>query len=417
MHINIPKGLLFLSDFFEANRPIPVYDIKNVTDTPPNPPVFKGNIPSPSGGRSHDLTADTARVYDASTEKGLTITDYTYLSGTFTLGTQYNHFYNNRRGKNPNDFSSPTINPIGHDAVPSTNGNYLFSADERGGGDIAEGSATRQMAAYLKIWDIDTLDIPPVNGYRYPIRKVYEVRECPTCSPNGSFANSYFTDLVTGEFSNSIHNVHIRNEGGSDVAYISYYTKGLRILNVANPLSPTELGYYDTPAVANYINPVYNGSWGVYPHFNSGTILVSDMRGLHVFRRATEVSGTISANTTWSGARFITGNITVQNNATLTIAAGTTVAFANGTNLTVNAGSKILANGTATQRIKFTANTSPAGRSQYGTIFLYGSGNQFQYCTVEYSDWGLKFVGPASGNVVSNCTFRQNDQAIRIHYN
>lgn len=85
LHINITKGLLFLSDFFEANRPIPVYDIKNVTDTPPNPPVFKGNIPSPSGGRSHDLTADTARVYDASTEKGLTITDYTYLSGTSRL--------------------------------------------------------------------------------------------------------------------------------------------------------------------------------------------------------------------------------------------------------------------------------------------------------------------------------------------
>lgn len=415
LHINIIKGLLFLSDFADLNRPIPVYDIKNVTDTPPNPPVFKGNIPAPSGGRSHDMTADTARVYDASTEKGVTITDYAYSGGTFTAGTQRNHFYNNRRGKNPNDFTSPTVTPIGHDATVSTNGNYLFSTDERGGGDTAEGSPTRQMAAYLKFWDISNINAPPdANGFRYPIRKVYEVKEA---SATGSFANNYFSDLVSGEASNSIHNVHIRNEGGSDVAYLSYYTKGLRILDVANPLSPTELGYYDTPAVTGYVYPVYNGSWGVYPYFNSGTIVASDMRGLYVFRRATEVSGTISANTTWSGARFITGNITVQNNAILTISAGTTVAFANGTNLTVNAGSKILANGTATQRIKFTANTSPAGRSQYGTIFLYGSGNQFQYCTVEYSDWGLKFVGPASGNVVSNCTFRQNDQAIRIHYN
>jgi hypothetical protein len=103
LHINTTNGLLFLSEF-TTNQPVPAYDINNVT------PVFKGNIPAPSNGRSHDMTVTTSRVYDASTEKGVTITDYTYSGGTFTAGTQRNHFYNNRRGKNPNDFSSPTIN-------------------------------------------------------------------------------------------------------------------------------------------------------------------------------------------------------------------------------------------------------------------------------------------------------------------
>jgi hypothetical protein len=110
LHINTTNGLLFLSDL-TTNHSIPVYDINSIT------PVFKGNIPSPSGGRSHDLTATTNRVYDASNIKGLTITDYAYSGGTFTAGTQRNHFYNARRGKNPNNFASPKLDPVAHDAT------------------------------------------------------------------------------------------------------------------------------------------------------------------------------------------------------------------------------------------------------------------------------------------------------------
>ena len=44
------------------------------------------------------------------------------------------------------------------------------------------------------------------------------------------------------------------------------------------------------------------------------------------------------------------------------------------------------------------------------------SNNTFEYCTIEGSDWGLKFYGTpstTSGNVVKNCTLKKNDQAIR----
>jgi hypothetical protein len=206
--------------------------------------------------------------------------------------------------------------------------------------------------------------------------------------------------------------VHIRNEGGSDIAYISYYTKGLRILNVANPLSPTEIGWYDTPTnVTEFIYPIANGSWGVYPYFSSGTILVSDVKGLYVFRRATEVSGTISSNTTWSGAIFVTNSITVSNNATLTIQPGTTVAFADGKSLTVNAGAKIIADGTSTQTIKFTSNSHPPARAKWGNIVIYSTDNVFDYCTVEYGNQSIKILN--GGATISNCIFQQNDQAIR----
>lgn len=291
LHINTTKRLLFLSDF-QLNQPISVYDITNGALVP------KGSIPQLiSNASSHDLHASDTRVYDASLRGGTTITVYTYDGSTFNYTSQRRHFYNVKRGIHPSKYIAPdTLQPFTHDAVPSTNELYLYTTTERGGGDTSSTSETRQRGAYLYIWNISSIDAPPNQyGYRYPIKKVYEVKEA-TQTP--SFNDSTFAPLVPGEFSNSIHNVHIRNESGSDVAYISYYTKGLRILNVANPLSPTEIGYYDTPPVANYINPVYNGSWGVYPYFNSGTILGSDMRGLYVFRRATEVSGTVSSNKT-----------------------------------------------------------------------------------------------------------------------
>ena len=398
LHINTTNGLLFLSDL-TTNHFIPVYDINSVS------PVFKGNISEPAGGRSHDLTATTNRVYDASNVKGLTITDYTYSGGIFTPGTQRNHFYNARRGKSPNDFSLPKLDPVAHDATISTNGNYLYSTEERGGGDSP---SDRQLAAYLKVWDIDSLDIPPTNGYRYPIRKVYQVKE--TSAP-GSFNTSTFDSLLAGEFANSIHNVLIRNEGGSDIAYISYYTKGLRILDVANPLSPTELGYYDTPAVTGYVYPVYNGSWGVYPYFSSGTIVVSDMRGLYVFRRASECGGTITTNVTWSGAIFITTNVTVNSGATLTISPGTTVAFANGTGLTVN-GNLIAVSDDPNKRISFTSNSVPLTAGSWNGITINASANAstLRRCDVKYAADGIDilYTGNTNNVTIDKCKITNN---------
>jgi len=409
LHINVNKGLLFLSDFIQG-LPIPVYDINNVNS---GPPVFKANIPQLiSNASSHDLHASDTRVYDASLRGGTTITDYTYSSGTFNHTAQRRHFYNVKRGKHPSKYIPPdTLQPFTHDAVPSTNEQYLYTTTERVGDDIAENSPTRQRGAYLYIWDISSINAPLNQyGYRYPIKKVYEVKEA-TQTP--SFNDSTFAPLVSGEFSNSIHNVYIRNEGGSDVAYISYYTKGLRILNVANPLSPSEIGYYDTPGVGNYIYPVYDGPWGVYPFFNSGTIIVSDVRGLYVFRRAIEVSGTISANTTWSGAIFVTGNVTVSSSATLTVSAGTTVAFANGTSLTIN-GKLVADSNDPNKRISFTSNSAPLTPGSWNGITI-NSGNgsnvsTLRRCNVTYATTGITitYTGQANTVTIDKCRISNN---------
>lgn len=75
-----------------------------------------------------------------------------------------------------------------------------------------------------------------------------------------------------------VHNV----ETYGDFAIIAHYSAGIRILNIANPMSPIELGWYDTYTANNNSN--YSGCWGVYM-FPSGKIIGSDIsNGLHVIK-------------------------------------------------------------------------------------------------------------------------------------
>jgi choice-of-anchor B domain-containing protein len=90
----------------------------------------------------------------------------------------------------------------------------------------------------------------------------------------------------------SIHNVHIRG----DLAYISYYTEGMRVVDITDPTLPVEVGYYDTwPGASGG----FNGNWEVYPHAQSGNAYLSDIStGLYVVRfepTRGSVSGTVRA--------------------------------------------------------------------------------------------------------------------------
>lgn len=62
--------------------------------------------------------------------------------------------------------------------------------------------------------------------------------------------------------------------------YMSNYTRGLTILDITDPARPVEVGFLDTfPGDSNS----FNGAWGVYPFFFSGTIAISDINsGLYL---------------------------------------------------------------------------------------------------------------------------------------
>ncbi|MEL6329695.1 MAG: choice-of-anchor B family protein [Planctomycetota bacterium] len=75
------------------------------------------------------------------------------------------------------------------------------------------------------------------------------------------------------------HNLYVH--GG--LIYQANYRSGLRVFETSDPLRPTEIGFYDTFPSSDSAN--FNGAWSVYPFFESGTVVVSDIeRGLFVFR-------------------------------------------------------------------------------------------------------------------------------------
>ena len=78
------------------------------------------------------------------------------------------------------------------------------------------------------------------------------------------------------------HNLYIKG----DRMYQANYQAGLRILDISNPESPQEIGFFDTtPYEGN--PPTMAGAWTAYPFLESGTLLVSSTQeGLFLLRPA-----------------------------------------------------------------------------------------------------------------------------------
>jgi choice-of-anchor B domain-containing protein len=88
------------------------------------------------------------------------------------------------------------------------------------------------------------------------------------------------------------HNVHVLN----DFIVLAHYTNGVTILDGRRPDNLVEVGRFDTYPVNQ---TGFFGVWGVYPYFNSGIIIASDINtGLHVLQP------------TYSRACWLEGNIT-----------------------------------------------------------------------------------------------------------
>jgi len=123
-----------------------------------------------------------------------------------------------------------------HNADLTIDGRYVMTSDEVG--------ATPKT---LKVWDLADLD---------------DIVKVADWTP------------AEGE---TIHNVHIKGT----VAYIAWYSAGTRIVDISDPVNPVEIGFYDTSPGSG---PQNFGNWEVYPYFESGKIISSEMaRGLYVF--------------------------------------------------------------------------------------------------------------------------------------
>ncbi|MGI5308586.1 choice-of-anchor B family protein [Rheinheimera sp. WS51] len=77
--------------------------------------------------------------------------------------------------------------------------------------------------------------------------------------------------------------------------YMSNYQRGLTILDISNPASPIEAGYFDTFLPSD--GAAFNGMWGTYPYLPSGVVLGSDINsGLYILADNTKetAAGTLS---------------------------------------------------------------------------------------------------------------------------
>jgi len=138
------------------------------------------------------------------------------------------------------DKSAPSIvssfaNPLGvtHNTWLSDDGKHLGVTAETPGG-------------FLSIYDVSTLASPfMVSGFH---------------GPNLESPRSF------------IHNV--RMKGNLTIA--SWYTEGVRVVDMSDPTLPVEVGSYDTfPGASGG----FHGNWDVDPYLPSGTIVASDIEG------------------------------------------------------------------------------------------------------------------------------------------
>ena len=106
----------------------------------------------------------------------------------------------------------------------------------------------------------------------------------------------------------------------------------------------------------------------------------------------TNVSGGIYVNTTWTKANspyIVTDTVVVFPGVTLTIEPGVVVKFADNQQLEIRQGT-LIANGTSTDSITFTSNSSSPTPGIYVGVYLNGDmTSQLIYCNFYYAAYGL----------------------------
>lgn len=202
-------------------------------------PTSPDSVGSWEGEYLHDIEVFNNKIYGAG----------------ITTGNFYIIDVSNKT--NPTTILDHNTGVIGgtHDCAVTEDEQILITADETSGG-------------HIKLWDIS--DYNNIN-----LISEYEI-----------------------ESTHSMHNVYIRP--GTNLAIMSYYVDGTRVLDISDPLNPVEVGYFDTTDLTG----LYDGHWGTYAYLPSGHIISSDRQnGLFVFS-----SPLTDSSMMWSDCYEITGD-------------------------------------------------------------------------------------------------------------
>lgn len=128
--------------------------------------------------------------------------------------------------------------------------------------------------------------------------------------------------------------------------------------------------------------------------------------GTRVVAASCNVAGFIGANTTWGSTvcdpYIVTGSVIVQDGATLTVAAGTTVKFSSLKSITVHGTLNVM--GTSQKPVTFTSNAGTPTRGDWGYIYYAPLSNgTIQYATVAFGG-GANVGGNSGALLVDNAS-------------
>jgi hypothetical protein len=211
----------------------------------------RGCDPDPQYGHSVEPSADGKRAFAAWWDSGFIELDVTDPADpVYRANAAY----------------GPEADGDGHSSNFDEERNLLFSADEDFG--KACGSEIEKGFGYLRVWDWSGDTPVQIGSYKTP--------------------NSMGTkDVNGGDY--TIHNPLLVG----DEIFASWYTDGVRIIDVSNPASPRETAYFLPPDANNPVKPSQRGTltntvqlWGVAHDEATNLIYASDMNsGLWILRR------------------------------------------------------------------------------------------------------------------------------------
>ncbi len=202
----------------------------------PKSPVYIGSIDQ---NYSHDVFV-----------RGDTLFDSQIIDGRLAI------FNLNDRTNPALMVTQTTSRSFTHNAWPSDDNKYVFTTDERPN-------------AFVDAYDIsDLTNIKLLDKYR-----VLQTEGSGVIPHNAYYLNGYLV--------------------------VSWYTDGIRILDVHKPDNMVEVGYYDSWEDPTICHSGFNGCWGVFPFTDNNHVYASDINnGLFIidvdYKRAAYLEGRVT---------------------------------------------------------------------------------------------------------------------------
>ncbi len=337
----------------------------------------------------HDVFVQGNRIYIAAGSEGLFIGDFEATKNVdgeltaWTLLADYTWRIQYSIWRDP--ALAPTGVPIvssAHSVWATNDDAYIFVSDENGWVTSTKFHA-RNASSSVRMFDLSILsssntmkEIGGTGEITPKPKMIYDV--LPDDDGGTVYQSSAGVDISTTipSIASSMHNIMIKG----DRLYISYYAKGLRVLDISDLTVIKEISYFDTPTELGENDPgsEANGSWGVTPFTGRESVVyLSDKDGVRAI------------NNYWAGNISKSQSVTVQANERLNIAAGATIKFAPNINLTIEG--TMVAAGEISNMVKFTDATGTGASQWAGIKFKPGaSGNSvIDYAIIEYADTAI----------------------------